>query len=135
MRKVLTLLLFGLVAVVAYGQSPDKDAQKREKEFYDKIQELVDRQTTVLDLAPWQVFKLDSTLTHDYTALTARRDELMKNKVTNMDIYQKAADECEESIYNSYKKFLNPEQWEKYLKRGAAKEKKARDKRMAKFQN
>ena len=134
MRKVLTLLLFSFAAISAFGQDMDKEAQKREKEFYDSIQEIVDRQTTVLDLAPWQVFKLDSTLMHDYTAREARLKEIRNAKVSNMDIYQKVLDETEEGIYNSYKSFLSPEQWEKYLKRGAAREKKSRDKRMEKYQ-
>ena len=134
MRKVLTLLLFGFAVIAAYGQDMDKEAQKREKEFYDTIQELVDRQTAVLDLAPWQVFKLDSTLMHDYKAREVRLREIREAKVSNADIYQKVIDECEEDIYNSYSKFLSPEQWAKYLKRGAAREKKNRDKRMAKFQ-
>jgi hypothetical protein len=43
-----------------------------------------------------------------------------------------AQDRWMESTYNAFNKFLTPEQWEKYLKNGAAREKKARDKRAQK---
>ena len=58
--------------------------------------------------------------------------ELQAAKVTNADMYSAAQDRWMESTYNAFNKFLTPEQWEKYLKNGAAREKKARDKRAQK---
>ena len=37
-----------------------------------------------------------------------------------------------EQIYNAFSKVFDEDQWAKYLKQGAAREKKARDKRAAK---
>ena len=79
-----------------------------------------------------QEFYLDSILTHDYFAM---RDEIMEKsraKVNNMDVYQAIQDKWAERIYVAFRKVLDDEQWEKYLKGGAGREKKARDKREAK---
>ena len=45
------------------------------------------------------------------------------------DIYQQIQDKWSEQMYLAIHKILNEQQWEKYLKQGAAREKKARDKR------
>ena len=78
------------------------------------------------------MFYVDSILTHDYQAM---RDELMVKsaaKVSNTDIYVQIQDKWMEQIYNAFSKVFDEDQWAKYLKQGAAREKKARDKRAAK---
>ena len=52
-----------------------------------------------------------------------------KAKVESSDIYQQIQDKWSEQMYLAIHKILNEQQWEKYLKQGAAREKKARDKR------
>ena len=42
------------------------------------------------------------------------------------------SDKWAEQIYNSLHKIMNEDQWSKYLKQGAARDKKTRDKRKAK---
>ena len=54
---------------------------------------------------------------------------LSKAKVESSDIYQQIQDKWSEQMYLAIHKILNEQQWEKYLKQGAAREKKARDKR------
>ena len=96
------------------------------------IQTEVTKLETSLDLETWQVFYVDSILTHDYQAM---RDELMVKsaaKVSNTDIYVQIQDKWMEQIYNAFSKVFDEDQWAKYLKQGAAREKKARDKRAAK---
>ena len=96
------------------------------------IQTEVTKLETSLDLETWQVFYVDSILTHDYQAM---RDELMVKsaaKVSNTDIYVQIQDKWMEQIYNAFSKVFDEDQWTKYLKQGAAREKKARDKRAAK---
>ena len=80
------------------------------------------------------VKKIDSTLTHDYRAMTAELETLRLSKVTNSSAYLAVQDKWTEAIYQSYLRILNEEQQAKYLKSGAAKAKKARDKRAAKAQ-
>ena len=80
----------------------------------------------------WQEFYADSVLVHDFHAMQDELKELQASKVTNADMYQQVQDKWSENIYNAFHKFLNEDQWKKYLKGGAARDKKARDKRAEK---
>ena len=52
--------------------------------------------------------------------------------MSNTDVYQQVQDKWAEQVYVAMQKVLDEKQWEKYLKAGAAREKKSRDKRAAK---
>ena len=52
-----------------------------------------------------------------------------KAGVQNADMYIAVHDKWDEKTYAAFQAFLTPEQWEKYLKAGAFREKQARDKR------
>ena len=97
------------------------------------IQKEVEKLESSLKLEDWQTFYADSILTHDYHALQAELDALQEAKVSNTDLYTQASDKWADRIYEAMHKIMNEEQWEKYLKQGAAREKKARDKRKAKM--
>ncbi|MBQ6672086.1 MAG: hypothetical protein IJM73_02550 [Spirochaetales bacterium] len=97
------------------------------------IQKEVEKMETSLKLEDWQVFYTDSILTHDYHALQAELDALQDAKVSNADLYTQVSDKWSEQMYNSLQKVFNEQQWEKYLKGGAGRSKKARDKRKAKM--
>ena len=87
-----------------------------------------------LGLEDWQLFYVDSILTHDVTAMTAEIKQLLASKVSNSSVYVQVHDKWLEAIYQAMGKDLNEDQWNKYLKQGAAREKKARDKRKAKLE-
>ena len=91
-----------------------------------------DRLASLLKLDPGQVFYVDSTLQHDYAAWQAEVEKLQKSRVSNYDIYNDVRDKWMEQIYNSLSRVFDEQQWTKYLKQGAGKDKKARDKRAAK---
>ena len=57
---------------------------------------------------------------------------LRASKVTNSAAYLAVQDKWMEAIHQSYLRFLNEEQTARYLKGGAAKAKRARDKRAEK---
>ncbi len=120
----LIVALFVSIGVMA--QEPPQDKEKMLRENIDKTLEKYEK---TLDLEYWQVFYMDSILTHDYGAMMAELEEKSKAKVENSKIYQIVQDKWNERIYNSIHKILNEDQWSKYLKQGAAREKKARDKR------
>ncbi len=122
----LTVCLTAMLPMAA--QSPEE----QEKAMFDAIDKEIEKQTDVLELADWQIFKIDSTLTHDYKAMTGELETLQKSKVSNANAYIAIQDKWMETIYNSYRSVLNDEQWAKYLKQGAGKAKAARDKRAAK---
>ena len=120
-----------LCSLAAMAQDPD--AQKREKEFFENLDKQITQMTTQLDLEDWQVFYVDSILTHDYQAWQQELNDLQKKKVSNMDIYNEVAYNWQDKIDNALQKVFSDEQWAKYQKNGAARAKKARDKKRAKL--
>lgn len=125
-------ILGSTFAVAAYAQQDDKTPQQREKEFYEAIEKEVERLEEQLNLADWQVFYVDSILTHDYKGLQDEYANLTASKVANTDLYYDAQDKWMEKIYVAMHKVLDKEQWAKYEKNGAARDKRARDKRLEK---
>ena len=133
MKKILFAAL-GLVISLgsAFAQQQQMSPEEKEKKLTEFIQKEIDKLETSLKLEDWQVFYVDSILNHDYRALQDELQEMQDAKVSSSDLYTKASDKWYEQVYNSMHKVLNEEQWNKYLKSGAARSKKARDKRMAK---
>ena len=120
-----------LAALPLFAQGP-QSPEEQEKAMYEAIDKEIERQTTVLDLADWQVFMIDSTLTHDYMAMTEEIKQLRQSKVSNSAAYMTVQDKWMEAIYQSYLRILDEGQKAKYLKSGASKAKKMRDKRAEK---
>ena len=123
-------LCYLIVALsISIGAMAQETPQDKDKMLRENIDKTLERDEKTLELEYWQVFYMDSILTHDYSAMMAELEEKSKAKVENSTIYQKVQDKWNEQIYNSIHKILNEEQWNKYLKQGAAREKKAREKR------
>ena len=111
----------------ASAQEPTK-----QPDIYERAETEADRLQELLDLEDWQVFYVDSTLKHDYPAMMAEYDQLSKSKVSNQSLYQQVYDKWMEQVDKTYKRIFTDEQWTAYLKSGAARAQKARDKRKAK---
>lgn len=122
------MLLLALPLFAQNQMSPEEEAKK----LREGIDKEVDRLTTLLDLADWQIFYVDSTLTYNIEAMRTEQKALVAEKVSNTDLYWETNDKWQEATYVQYRKIFNDKQWERYLKSGGAKEKKARDKRAAK---
>ena len=130
--KFLSILAALLLSVCAFAQTP-QDKAAMEKEFRENLDKEIERLAELLELDDWQVFYMDSILTHNSYA---KKDEMMEmndKKVSNADAYTRVNDKWSEATYVAFKKIFTEEQWEKYNKTGAAKAKKARDKRTEKF--
>lgn len=134
MRKIITLLAAFALCVAAYAQD-QKTPEQREKEFYEAIEKQVETMEQQLDLEVWQVFYVDSILTHDYKAMQEEFADMSKAKMSNPDLFYDVQDKWMEQIYQSIHKVLDEKQWAQYEKLGAARDKKARDKRAAKKNN
>ena len=131
MKHLIFTGLMLLLALPVFSQnqlSPEEEAKK----LREGIDKEIDRLTILLDLADWQVFYVDSTLTYNIEAMRQEQKTLMAAKVSNTDLYWETQDKWQEATYVQYRKIFNDKQWERYLKQGGAKEKKARDKRAAK---
>lgn len=113
-------------------QQQQSDPEKEKQEIYDKIQQKLDAMIIEYKLEDWQVFFLDSIMVHDYTAMQEEINVLRDRKVSNADMYYVIQDKWNEKMYESFRGVLDEEQWKKYLKTGAEREKKTRDKRAAK---
>ena len=112
-------------APVSAQQQEGVDVMVRAEEEADRLQ---DR----LELEDWQTFYVDSTLKHDLKAIMDEYRTLTESRVSNMSMYQAVQDKWMERIDSTYKTIFTEEQWAEYLKSGAAKTIKAREKRKAK---
>lgn len=132
MKKILFALLSMLffVSVNAYAQEQGEQKQPTPEEMAAKE---ADRLADLLKLEYWQVFYVDSTLQHDYAAWQEEVKKLQAARVDNYDLYTITSDKWMEQIDRTYKKLFTPQQWAAYLKSGAAKQQKAREKRKAKM--
>jgi len=137
MRRIIRSIL--LCAVLSAGfslslaaQEMTADEKKAEKDFHDSVEREIDRLASLLKLEDWQVFYVDSILNHDYKAMQAELKVLQEQKVTNTDMYYDIQYKWQDKIYEAYEKLFDENQWAKYLKSGAARDKKNRDKRLAK---
>ena len=129
MKFFATVALLAL-SLTAFAQQ--NDPEKEAKEYQESINTEVERLENNLELEDWQVFYVDSILTHDYNQMRLELKELSDAKITNYDLYTEIQDKWVEKIYNSLNGVFDEAQWNKYLKMGALKAKKDRDKRAAK---
>ena len=120
-----------LLPLWAGAQQPQSEEEEL-KQMREMIDRTVDNYTSLLDLDDWQIFYVDSILTHDYEAMRQEVKGMRDAKMTNTEGYQRVQDKWAEQVYNAFQKVFNEEQWAKYLKTGAARDKKSRDKRAAK---
>ena len=122
---VVSFLAFGLEAVAQQQKEDGPD-------IYEQAEAEADRLQGVLKLEDGQTFYVDSTLKHDYPAMMAEMEDLRAAKITNVDIFQDVQDKWWDRIDASYRNIFTDEQWKAYLKSGAGKAQKMREKRRSK---
>ena len=134
--KYKAIKIFGIAAMLLLpfqaGAQQAQGAEEEIKQMREAIDQTVENYERILELEDWQSFYVDSILTHDYDALRVELKSLQAAKMSNADVYQQVQDKWAEQIYVALQKVLDEKQWAKYLKNGAAREKKSRDKRAAK---
>lgn len=129
--RLLNLLAALCLSVFVAGaqNQPPQTPQEKEKQLLEFVDKEVQRLSSLLDLEYWQEFYVDSTLTHDYRAMTEEMESMQKAKVENRDLYVNVQDKWMQAIDDSYKRFFTEQQWTKYWKSGARRAQEARDKR------
>ena len=130
--KFRVICILAAMLLIAQAQSLFAQQKPEEKDINEQIELEADRLQRVLELEDWQVFYVDSTLKHDYPAMQAEVMKLAEAKVANRDMYIMVQDKWMEQIDATYKRIFTPEQWAAYLKQGAGKAQKAREKRRLK---
>jgi hypothetical protein len=128
------IALAAFVAIFSYAVEASAQQTQDKPDIFEQSEMEADRLQRLLDLEDWQVFYVDSTLKHDYPAMIAEYEDLQKSKVMNTSMYQAVQDKWIEHIEVTYKRIFTDEQWAAYLKSGAGKAIKAREKRKAKAQ-
>ena len=123
---IFAVLMFAFQAPCIFAQQPEQP------DIYEQIENEADRLQRILDLEDWQVFYVDSTLKHDYPAMQEELMKMSSAKIANRDMYVQVQDKWMEQIDATYKRIFSEEQWAAYLKQGAAKAQKAREKRRLK---
>lgn len=129
MERIFIRILLTSVLAFLLGFNASAQEQEKEKTPEEFAAEQAERLESLLKLEYWQVFYVDSTLQHDYAGLKTEMENLRKSRVENFDLYRAVQDKWMEKIDSSFQKFFTPEQWDKYLKNGAAKNQKSRAKR------
>lgn len=123
-KKTLLAVLATFICWTSVAQ--DENKQPTPEEMAEKETERLEK---ALKLEDWQVFYVDSTLVHDYSAWMEELNGLRKARVENSDIYVSIQDKWMERIENAYRKFFTEEQWQEYLKQGGERIIKERQKR------
>ena len=123
-----------LLAFLSASVSVRALAQQQEKmpDIYQQAEMEADRLQKLLDLEDWQTFYVDSTLKHDFPAMMAEYEEMKKAKIENTSMYVAVEDKWMDQIDATYRKIFTDEQWAAYLRQGAGKAQKAREKRRMK---
>ena len=112
-KKTLLAVLAAFVCWTAVAQ--DEDKQPTPEEMAEKETERLEK---ALKLEDWQVFYVDSTLVHDYSAWMEELNGMRKARVENSDLYVSIQDKWMERIEAAYRKFFTEAQWQEYLKQG-----------------
>ena len=132
--SVIVAVSMSVFAAKAQNAGPQTPEQ-REKQLLEFVDKEVQRLSGMLDLEYWQEFYVDSTLTHDYKAMSEEMEKMQDARVENPDLYVTVQDKWMQQIDNSYKRFFTEEQWAKYWKNGGKRAQQARDKRNNKNNN
>lgn len=133
MKRVLFTIL--TACTLCFGSFEAKAQQQQEPEDVTvTATKEADKLCNLLDLEDWQLFYVDSTLQHNYKAMETEFKNLSDSKVSNLDLYFRVQDKWKERTDSLYKTIFTEEQWNRYLKSGAAREIKAREKRKAKME-
>lgn len=131
MKKILLTALSMFLLVGAFAQEQQEQKIPTPEEMATKE---ADRLAEQLKLEYWQVFYVDSTLQYVYNEWQNEIKKLQAARVDSYDLYTRTNDKWMEVIDNEYKKIFTQQQWAAYLKSGAAKLQKAREKRKAKME-
>ncbi len=121
-----------LLSIFAFAQTPPQNDIEEQKRIREAIDAQIEDYTQLLDLQDWQIFYVDSIMTHDYEQMRVELAALSTAKVSNSEAYIRVQDKWMEKMYQAFMKVFDKNQWAKYEKSGAAREKKNRDKREAK---
>lgn len=119
-------------AVLLFSQTTASAQDDDKKTLRDMAEETADALARQLNLDDAQIYRVDSTFMHDYTQMTIELEQLKRSKASNPELYMRVSDKWANTIDSTFQLLFTPEQWKKYMKTDFGREKRARDKRIAK---
>lgn len=123
---------FILLFLLSFGVLTPAFAQQEEEKPYDvdkAAEKEAERLGEILKLEDWQLFYTDSILRHDFGAMHEEIKKMQSSGIQNHDLYLDTQDKWMERSEIALRKVFNDAQWKKYLKDGAARRIKEREKR------
>ncbi len=124
------MIIAGLLTVSCpFTLAAQETAPQKEVNVEELAIKEAERLADLLKLEDWQVFYADSILRHDYGCLHEEVKTLQRQQISRSEVYQLIQDKWMEQADNALEKVFTPEQWKKYLKDGARKRIKEREKR------
>ncbi|MBP5506191.1 MAG: hypothetical protein J6X89_08875 [Bacteroidales bacterium] len=106
-------------------------AAQEEKEYADAVAKQVEQMIEHFKLDDYQAFKLDTLMQHYAPIYQAEIKRVKDSGAAQVASFQTVVDKWADFFDSEYQKIFTEEQWKRYLKSPAGREKKKRDKRMA----
>lgn len=122
-------LIFLLCTTVCNAQQQGEQKPLTQDEIIAKqVENLIER----YDLDDFQAFQIDTLLQHFVPIYNEEIKKVKASGASQIDSYQRVMDIWGDFFDTQYQKIFTPEQWNQYMKSSAGREKKKRDKRLAK---
>lgn len=123
------LFLLTLSTVALFAQNPNEQKQPSIPEMAASE---ADNLTKLFDLEYYQTYLVDSILQANMEPMMAELDNVKQSGASNQESYMTVSDKWLDKIDSAFQKIFTEEQWKRYMKSNYGKEKKKRDKRIAK---
>ena len=127
MAAAALLLCLGTGHCLAQQQEGSRQEPDYDEIAAKQVNELLDR----YKLDDIQAFKVDTLLQHYVPIYNEEIRRVRDAGASQAQSYQRVVDFWGDFLDNEYKKIFTEEQWKRYMKSYAGKEKKKRDKRLA----
>ncbi|NMB36934.1 MAG: hypothetical protein GX993_02685 [Bacteroidales bacterium] len=132
-KFLLTMTLALLYGTLLYAQDPQ--GGQNPPNFEEIAAKEADNLMKEFDLDFRQVFLIDSMLQDMMPKMNEEMSAIQRSGATNREIYMITYDKWLDAIDKEYEKIFDDDQWKRYLKSARGREKRKRDKRMAKREN
>lgn len=126
-RVFALIIVIFLISVPVFGQQDEKPKEPEEVAAQE-----AERLEKLLDLAPHQVFYVDSILQHDMRAMRNEMEAMQKSGMQEYSNYNKVRERYVAQIEAGYKKIFTDDQWLRYLKSTGKYKKEKKDKKKSK---
>lgn len=129
MRRTVFFLFLSLLISVSTIHAQNRQGQKKPADVLEMASAEADRLGSVLRLEDWQIFYVDSILQNNLKGMEDDIKKLGESRVSMEDLYFRVQDEWGEKTDDAFRKIFTEEQWKRYLRSGAQRAIKEREKR------